>query len=403
MPARKRPSHPILIAFAVIVIAALASGCKPAVQPQPVPTQGQSKPTKLPKATKVRVPTKTHLPANPSLATEPPLPGDTASPVDTAEPASTPALLETGLSRSHPYPGSGVVAVPNWDIQVMEVKRGEEAWKDIQAASEFNEAAPEGMEYLLVKLHVKSTYADADEHSLSSCDFEVTGERLIDYMCGMAVEPEPMLDVTLSKGEEGEGWAAYLIGKNEKSLILVFNEAFTTEENAVRYIALDKGASISIPADLANIKPTDLGREQNNPAARTDKLTSEDWELSVNEIIRGDEAWTIVQEANPFNDPPKEGMEYIVVNVHVRDIGTIDQADSIDGSSFQSTGSKGVFYESPSVAGPAPSLDVSLFPGGEYEGWIVLLAAKGETGVLLVFRPWTDVSDENQRFLRLEP
>jgi hypothetical protein len=382
-----------------MVMAALASACNAAVKTQPVPTQGQgqSKPTKLPQPTKTRKPTKTQLP------TDTRSPGDTALPTDTAEPAPTPALSATGLSRNNPYPRSAVVPAPNWDVQVMEVKRGEEAWSDIQAASEFNEAAPEGMEYLLVKVHVKSTQADGDEHSLSSCDFNATGDRLISYMCGMAVEPDPVLDVTVTTGGEAEGWAAYLVGQDEKNLILVFNEAFTSEENAVRYIALDKGAAIGVSPDLAAITPTDLGRTQDHPAARTDQLTTQDWELSVKDVLRGEEAWTMIQDANPFNDPPAQGMEYIAVNIHVRSIASVDQAESIDGSYFQSTGSAGVFYDSPPVAGPNPSLDIALFPGGEYEGWIVLQAAKGETGVLLVFKPWLDESDENQRFLRLEP
>ena len=70
------------------------------------------------------------------------------------------------MSRSNPFPATELVSAPNWDIQVLEVKRGEEAWKEIQAANDFNVEAAKGMEYLLVKLHVKSTYADSEEHKL---------------------------------------------------------------------------------------------------------------------------------------------------------------------------------------------------------------------------------------------
>jgi hypothetical protein len=96
-------------------------------------------------------------------------------------------------------------------------------------------------------------------------------------------------------------------------------------------------------------------------------------------------------------------MEYIAVKIHVRSIGKVDQAESMDRSSFQAVGSLGVFHDSPAVAGPEPSLDISLYPGGEYEGWVVLQAASGETGVGLVFKPALDESNANQRFLSLEP
>ncbi len=334
--------------------------------------------------------------------TTPPEPTDTPKPTP-VPPTATPQPI--GLSRSNPYPRSEVVSAPNWDVQVLEVKRGEEAWKDIQAANMFNEAAPEGMEYLLVKLHVKSTYADSDEHSIGGCDFDVTGDRLIRYTCSMAmvVEPDPQLDARLFTGGEAEGWSAYLVAQGEGNLILVVNETYNFDEGAIRYIALDEGAKISISPELASIKPTDLGKERNNPASRADKITTEDWEVSVIEVIRGDEAWRMVQEANQFNDPPAKGMEYIAVRIHVRYIGTEDKAENIDGSFFKTVGSTAVLYDSPSVVGPDPSLDIWLYPGGEYEGWIVAQAAKDETGVVLVFDPLFDFSGKNRRFISLEP
>ncbi len=92
----------------------------------------------------------------------------------------------------------------------------------------------------------------------------------------------------------------------------------------------------------------------------------------------------------------------MLVKIHVRYIATADTAGSIDGSLFKSTGSAGVLYDSPSVAAPDPSLEISLFPGGEYEGWVVVEAAQGETGMMLVFNPSLDGSDANQRFISLE-
>jgi hypothetical protein len=267
----------------------------------------------------------------------------------------------------------------------------------------FNEVAPEGMEYLLVKIHAKSTYTDSDEHSISGCDFDVTGDRLSNYTCGMIVAPDPQLDANLFSGGETEGWAAYLVGQGEGNLILVVDETLNFDSDAKRYIALDDGASIDISPDLANIKPNSMGKERNAPGNRADKIITEDWEWFIVDVIRGDDAWKMAQEANQFNDPPAEGFEYIAVKIHVRYIGTEDKAANIDGTFFKSTGSANVLYDAPTVVDPSPQLDIWLYPGGEFEGWIVVQASQGETNMVLVFEPLFDFSGNNKRFILLEP
>src|SRR3990172_7693419 len=104
-----------------------------------------------------------------------------------------------------------------------------------------------------------------------------------------------------------------------------------------------------------------------------------------------------------FNEPPAEGMEYVAAKLYVRYIGVEDKSENIDGSFFQLTGSNGILYDNPSVVDPDPPLDISLFPGGEYEGWIVVQAAEGETGIMLVFEPLWDFSGTNRRYISLEP
>ena len=331
---------------------------------------------------------------------------ESLEPANTPEPTSvppTPTPQPIGMNRSNPFPRSEVVSAPNWDAQVLEVVRGDEAWQAIQAANQFNEPAPEGMEYLLVKLHVKSTYADSDEHLISGSDFKVTGDRLIEYFTASVVEPDPQLDAQLFTGGETEGWSPYLIGQGEGNLILIVDELMSFDENRLRFIALDEGASISVAPELGDIRPTDLGKERGNPAPLGETVTTEDWEVTILEVVRGDDAWTMVQEANQFNDPPEEGMEYIAVKVHVRYISTVDESTQIDDSYFKTTGSASVLYDWPSVVDPSPELNITFFPGGEYEGWVILQSAQGETDLVAVFEPLFDFSGENKRFLSLEP
>lgn len=333
--------------------------------------------------------------------------GDSSStldhPANTPEPPAAPTAAPAGISRSNPLPATQLVQAPNWDFQVMEVKRGDAAWQDLQAANMFNTPAPAGMEYLLVKIHAKSTYADSEEHEISGCDFDVTGDRLVKYSCGTSnvVPPEPVLDAQLFTGGETEGWEAFMVAQGETNLMLVFSEMMNFDPGAMRIVALDNGASLSVPAELAGIQPSGSGTDRNAPAPKAEKLVTDNWEISVLDVIRGADAWNMIQAANEFNEAPQTGFEYVLAKVHARYIGTEDRAEMLDGTYFQSTGSAGILHDHPAVVAPAPELTASLYPGGEYEGWVVLQATQGETGMTLVFEPLLDFGG-NKRFISLE-
>lgn len=331
---------------------------------------------------------------------------NTSDPTNTPKPTSvppTPTPQPIGLSRSNPFPISEVVTAPNWEIQALEVVRGDAAWQAIQSANQFNEPALEGLEYLLVKVHVKCTYDDSDEHYISGSDFKVTGDRFIQYSGSYAVEPDPQLEAQLFKDGETEGWVSFTVGQGEGNLVLIFDELLSFDEDRRRFIALDEGASVTVPSELSKIEPTDLGKERNAPAPLGEVVITEDWKVNVLEVIRGEEAWAMVQEANQFNDPPTEGMEYIAVRVYVQYIGTNDNPTQIDSYYFNTTGSANVLYDLPSVVDPEPALDAMLFPGGEFEGWVTLQAAQEETDIIAIFEPLLSFSSANKRFISLEP
>jgi hypothetical protein len=340
-------------------------------------------------------------PASPTEA----VPAQSEQPAATSEPAAPPVVAsgDVGLSRSNPAPRSQIVPAPNWDVQVVDVVRGDPAWQALAATNQFNDPAPEGMEYLLVRLRVKSTYADNEEHNIGSGDFDVTGDRLALYSSALAVAPDPELNADLRTGGETEGWVPYLVGQGEGNLMLVVNELANFDETRFRYIALDDGAALGMDPALGAIAPTDAGRDPGSPAARGETVVTEDWEITLLDVIRGDEAWAAVQAASSVNDPPAAGMEYILARVHARYIATAEATDSIDGFSFKSTGSAGVVYDTPIVVGLEPELEASLFPGGQAEGWIAVVVAEDEADVALVFEPLFDFGGENVRYISIEP
>jgi len=309
---------------------------------------------------------------------------------------------EIGFSRSNPFPNEGVVSGPNWDIEIVEVIRGQDAWTAIQSANQFNDPAPEGYEYLLVQIKAVCTYEDDETHWFGSSDFNVTGSYHLVYNSSYAVNPEPGFDGEVYSGGEILGWASYLVREDETDLILILDEGANWDDDRYRYIAIDAGAAVTAPPDLKSIMPTQTGTSRGNPAAFGEQVITDDWEIQLLDVVRGDEAWMMVQEANQFNDPPEDGMEYVAVQAHIRNIDSRDQSYMFDTYEFRSTGSASVLYDHPSVASPSPVLEGTLFPGGEYQGWFVVQAEVGEENLMVVYEPWADFTDENVRYLSLE-
>jgi hypothetical protein len=54
-------------------------------------------------------------------------------------------------------------------------------------------------------------------------------------------------------------------------------------------------------------------------------------------------------------------------------------------------------------AAPEPGLDAYQYPGGETEGWVILQVAVDETDIMVIFEPIFAFTDEDKRFMSLEP
>jgi hypothetical protein len=319
-----------------------------------------------------------------------------------ANPGDAIYMSSLGMSRSKPYPNSQVASTPNWDVKVIDTMRGSAAWQAISAANQFNDPAPAGMEYLLVKIHVKSTYTDNNAHSISDADFRVTGDSLRENWFAYVVSPSPALDANLYAGGEAEGWTTYLVGIGEGKLILIVDELYNYTDGHLRFIALDDGASISVDPALDSITPTSIGTQRSSPALRAQTITTEDWEITVLDVVRGTAAWDMVRDANQFNDPPAVGMEYVAAKLRARYISTVDKSERTNNLYIRTTGNANVLYDNPWVVDPDPEFDATLFPGGSYEGWVVTQVATGETGIMLVIQSLYDLSGVNTRYLSLE-
>jgi hypothetical protein len=336
-------------------------------------------------------PTRTPLlPAIATVMTEIPRPTHTSLPTSTATrtptqtPTPTPVL--PGTTRAMPFQIGEAFKLGPWQATVLAVTRGDPAWQALKAANQFNKPAPEGMEYVLATIQVAYTVTDAGEQSVRSFDWRLTGSRYVQYLPAGVVSPR-RLDTKIYTAFQVEGDVPFLVRKDENNLMLVYMplEATTREK---RYVAAEAGASLSVPAQLASIKPDALGTSRSAPAAIGQTVTAYGWQATLLEVQRGEPAWQAIKAANQFNKPADTGREYVLARVRLRNVqASSGDAVAMTSGLFHVTGSRNVVYDQPAVVPPSPTPDGYLYAGGETEGWVVGQAAQGETNLLLVFRP----------------
>ena len=146
-----------------------------------------------------------------------------------------------------------------------------------------------------------------------------------------------------------------------------------------------------VPLTHKQTRPPGLSRS--NPYPFGSVATAPDWEFEALQVVRGEDAWERIDEASIWNDPPRDGREYILAEIAVTYTG--DSPVEISGSNFAVTGSTGVLWKSGiswrggfvqlGYVTPAPELDTILFHGGETRGWIMFEVSKDEPNLMLVF------------------
>ena len=317
-----------------------------------------------------------------------------------AQPVATATPSPLGLSRENPLNGLEPIVLKNWDVRVLDIVRGPEAWKMIHDANQFNDPPPDGWSYLLIQYHLQRKGDNQDENSLG---LHLTGNaNILHYSFNTSVvPPEPILDVNLFGGEKSQGWDAYLIHDDESNLMLVLDDLSDYEEPEY-FARLDEDASLTVPAALKDIVTTTIGLDINQPVPFGQMATNEDWQIMVQQVQEGDTAWATVQAGNQFNDPPATGQSYLLVQVSVHYIGSNPLGAWVNNSDFDVTNHDREFVSTTSVSGLEPDLSyVKLYPDGRYEGWLAFLVESKADFLLLTFMPGY-VENENRRYLSLQ-
>jgi hypothetical protein len=106
--------------------------------------------------------------------------------------------------------------------------------------------------------------------------------------------------------------------------------------------------------------------------------------ITVKDIIRGDQAITMIKAANQFNDEPSSGYDYILMKIKFELLDAPDQYD-LNGYSFKLVSNKGKDYESVSVVQPEPKLQCNLYKGASNEGYATFKVETTDDKPVLTF------------------
>ena len=306
---------------------------------------------------------------------------------------------QAGSSLGNPLPAGALASSPYWDLEVIDVIRGAAAFDRI--LQDFSEAAPppSGMEYVAVEIRLRNKFIDEHSHFFDLEDIVIVGDRRLSRKDFLADVPSPEIVYTDTfVGEELVGWYETLVDIGENNLILAMS--LDPENEEVRtFLALEENASLPLPPELAEIQPNDLGLSPDNPAPIGETAISEDWQITVLEVLRGDEALSFLQQIDPANTGADEGMEPIVARSHFRYLGSNERVFFPRLVAYSDNGEQErLRFKGGGPYNPPFTYIVGYLPGGEFETWAVVQAQLGDEKAVLLFEPSLFADDDENRF-----
>lgn len=107
------------------------------------------------------------------------------------------------------------------DLSITEIIRGDQAYEILKNENEFNEAAPEGKEWVLVKVKGKVVDSETEDHEyhLSDMNFELVSKDGEVYNKDLSAVTPNELSKKLFKGAEGEGYFSQVVNVGDDFMI----------------------------------------------------------------------------------------------------------------------------------------------------------------------------------------
>jgi hypothetical protein len=134
-----------------------------------------------------------------------------------------------------------------------------------------------------------------------------------------------------------------------------------------------------------------------------------DAKITVLEIVRGNKAWAAIQQAGASNQPPKQGLEYVLARIRFAYSARTrpgERVYSLDPNQFTAINSQGAAYPASILAAaPGPELRAALHSGYSVEGWVAFEVPRTDRSPLMMFQPYTGsvFNEGGASFFKLYP
>ncbi|MGI9254648.1 MAG: DUF4352 domain-containing protein, partial [Thermomicrobiales bacterium] len=197
---------------------------------------------------------------------------------------------DAGFTRDNPAPVGTPVDAGPLRLTVRSVVTGDDALSAILGASPMNGEPRDGIGYVLVNLAAENisqqpVHIGNDDFALVDAAGDV--RRFLDV-----ITPTPALDAFIDPGATAEGWLSFSAPVDESALVIQADPLFLDGDWADRFLALGPDtipAAAQPPAEV-----NDAGRDPTAPAAPGIPVVTADWQLVLEEIVRGAAVFDLV-------------------------------------------------------------------------------------------------------------
>jgi hypothetical protein len=189
-----------------------------------------------------------------------------------------------------------------WAITVLEVVSGSDAFAMLAETNGYNPETEDGLAYVCVRISAQNT--STIRRVIQMSDFAATGSDGILRRTGPIAIPDPLLGAIVEPGASTEGWIAVMVD-DPAVAILWFDSPQTGGNWSDGLFALGEGATVPNAGSLDSAS-TEAGSEPGAPASFGETVTVGGWEITVDEVLYGSDAWELfdfrTQALGPDNE-----------------------------------------------------------------------------------------------------
>ncbi len=318
-----------------------------------------------------------------------------------------------GATRQNPVEFGEVSTYADWDLSIV----------DFSQTSDI----------VYVRVEVEFSGSEDDEPGdLDSLKFCLAGSQHSLYLASTDTTsddgPSPVFGDGYGEDEVRNGWLTFKdVHEDDDDFVLAVRESASILARDASFLYFELESGVDISRDRSEVKrATTNGTEIDSPVELGESAVTSAFQIEIAEAYLNAEAEDLLSSTSFLNPDPRDGMTFFLFKVKVTNTASGNSPASISSTQFSADG----FVESVStlIAGttgsqasgsdltkgaaaspflelPGERLEVTLFQGGSFEGW-VLLEVDSDTDPIVVYDPKLGTGlqpDEDRRYFSLTP